>query len=117
MIQIVPHLKILLALNPVDFRKGIDGLVSVCKSQLHEDPFSGAVFVFRNRSHTALKLIVYDGQGFWLCQKRFSRGRLGWWPQSNGEALHPLAAQELSVLLYNGNPVDAGFSEPWRKLH
>jgi transposase len=116
MIQIVPHLKILLALDPVDFRKGIDGLVSVCKNQLQQDPFSGALFVFRNRSATALKLIVYDGQGFWLSLKRFSRGPLAWWPDSNGQTLHPLAAQELSVLLYNGNPVDAHFSESWRKL-
>lgn len=117
MIQIVPHLKILLALNPVDFRKGIDGLVSVCKNQLQQDPFSGSVFVFRNRSATALKLIVYDGQGFWLCMKRLSRGRLAWWPPADGQSLHPLAAQELTVLLYNGNPVDARFAEPWRKLH
>lgn len=64
MIQIVPQLKILLAYEAVDFRKGIDGLVGVCRNQLQQDPFCGTVFLFRNRSATAVKLLVYDGQGF-----------------------------------------------------
>ncbi|MGH9845586.1 MAG: IS66 family insertion sequence element accessory protein TnpB [Blastocatellia bacterium] len=60
MIQLVPQLKILLACQPVDFRKGIDSLAALCKARLDENPFSGALFVFRNRSGTALKLLVYD---------------------------------------------------------
>jgi transposase len=60
MIQLVPQLKILLAFEPVDFRKGIDSLAAVCKLRLEQDPFSGTLFVFRNRSGTALKLLVYD---------------------------------------------------------
>lgn len=116
MIQLVPQLKILLAYEPVDFRKGIDSLVALCKARLDQDPFSGALFVFRNRSGTALKLLVYDGQGFWLCQKRFSQGRLHWWPQATDTLLHPLEAQQLSVLLYNGLPEQAGFASAWRKI-
>jgi transposase len=116
MIQLVPQLKILLACQPVDFRKGIDSLVALCKAQLAEDPFSGALFVFRNRSGTALKLLVYDGQGFWLCLRRFSQGRLRWWPRAQDTPLHPLEAQQLQVLLYHGWPDRAGFSDPWRKI-
>ena len=116
MIQLVPHLRILLACHPVDFRKGIDSLVSLCKSQLLEDPFSGTLFVFRNRRATALKLLVYDGQGFWLCLKRFSQGRLAWWPASSASLIHPLDAQQLSVLIYNGLPDQARFQDHWRKL-
>jgi transposase len=115
MIQLVPQLKILLAFEPVDFRKGIDSLAAVCRSQLEQDPFSGALFVFRNRAGTALKLLVYDGQGYWLCIKRFSKGRLNWWPQDD-TPLHPLQAQQLSVLLYNGSPDQARFADDWRKL-
>ena len=115
MIQLVPQLKILLAYQPVDFRKGIDSLVALCKGPLAQDPFSGALFVFRNRSGTALKLLVYDGQGFWLCLKRFSQGRLHWWPQAD-TPLHTLEAQQLSVLLYNGLPDQARFAAPWRKI-
>ena len=77
MLQITPQMKILVALAPVDFRKGIDGLVQLCKATLEHDPFSGAVFAFRNRRATAVKVLVYDGQGFWLCQKRLSRGCSG----------------------------------------
>ncbi len=53
MIQLVPQLKILLAVEPVDFRKGIDTLAAVCKQRLSQDPMSGALFVFRNKSGTA----------------------------------------------------------------
>jgi hypothetical protein len=70
MLAITPQMKILVALAPVDFRKGIDGLVQLCKATLELDPFSGAVFAFRNRRATAVKVLVYDGQGFWLCQKK-----------------------------------------------
>ena len=73
MIQLTPQMRILVALEPADFRRGIDGLASVCKQTLREDPFSGCVFVFRNRRATALKVLVYDGQGFWLCQASFQR--------------------------------------------
>jgi transposase len=55
MIQLVPQLKILLACQPVDFRKGIDSLAALCKAKLDQEPMSGAVFVFRNRRGTALK--------------------------------------------------------------
>jgi len=60
MIQLVPQLKILLACEPVDFRKGIDSLAALCKGQLDQDPLSGIMLVFRNRSGTALKVLTYD---------------------------------------------------------
>jgi transposase len=69
MIQITPQMRVLVAAEPVDFRKGIDGLVRVCRDYIRTDPFSGTFFVFRSRKATAIKLLVYDGRGFWLCQK------------------------------------------------
>jgi transposase len=116
MIQLPPHLKILVATRPCDFRKGIDSLVALCRNQFAEEPFSGTMFVFRNRAGTSLKLLVYDGQGFWLCQKRFSQGKILWWPESEDAILHPLLAQQLVVLIYNGNPERADFAQNWRKL-
>ena len=80
MIQITPQMRILAAIEPADFRRGIDGLARLCKDVLKHDPFNGWVFVFRNRSATALKILVYDGQGFWLCHKRLSSGKFRWWP-------------------------------------
>ena len=116
MIQLVPHLKIMLAIEPVDFRQGIDRLAALCQQQFDQDPMSGTLFVFRNRRATALKLLIYDSQGYWLCLKRFSQGKISWWPTSTAQKLHPLAAQQLSVLLYNGNPLQADFAPAWRKL-
>ena len=78
MIQVTPQMRILVAVEPADFRKGIDGLARLCKEALKRDPFGGGVFVFRNRRATAIKALVYDGQGFWLCHKRLSRGRFRW---------------------------------------
>ena len=49
MIQITPQMRVLVAVDPVDFRKGIDGLASLCRGLLSSDPFSGTVFVFRSR--------------------------------------------------------------------
>lgn len=116
MIQLTPHMRILLACEPIDFRKGLDGLIAVCRDRFHHDPFSGTLFLFRNKSRTAIKMIVYDGHGYWLFIRRFSEGKLCWWPKSTGDVLTPLAAQELSILLYNGNPEQARLAEPWRRL-
>jgi len=116
MLQLPPQLSVLLAVEPVDFRKGIDTLSALCRLKLQQDPLSGSLFVFRNRSSTSLKLLVYDGTGFWLCTKRFSRGKLCWWPAAADSAVHPLAAQQLSVLLYHGHPQLARFTADWRKL-
>ena len=80
MIQVTPQMRILLAVQPTDFRKGIDGLAQVCRQVLQKDPFSGYVFIFRNKRATAIKVLMYDGQGFWLCQKRLSEGRFNWQP-------------------------------------
>ena len=80
MIQITPQMRILVAVEAVDFRKGIDGLARVSREVLQADPFCGALFVFRNRRGTAIKILVYDSQGFWLAQERLSRGHFRWWP-------------------------------------
>jgi transposase len=71
-------MKILVAAVPADFRPGIDGPARLCWEALRHDPFAGAVFDCRNRNATALKLVMNDGQGFWLCRERLSRGRFPW---------------------------------------
>jgi transposase len=117
MIQITPQMRVLVATEPADFRKGIDGLARICKDVLQQDPFGGCVFVFRNRAATAIKALVYDGQGFWLCYKRLSRGRFRWWPTPQTTAVAAaLAAHQLSVLFAAGNPADAQGAPPWRPV-
>jgi len=117
MIQLTPQLNILLAYEPADFRKGIDGLIALCSSQLDAPVYDGTLFVFRNRGGTALKILCFDGVGWWLVIRRFSQGRLQWWPKAQADALtHSLLAQQLQVLLYNGLPEQASFASPWRAL-
>ena len=115
MIAITPHMRILLAIQPADFRKGIDGLAQLCRKHLKSDPFSGAVFVFRNKQATALKILVYDGQGFWLCQKRLSKGRFTWWPTGE-EVVNTLDVHQLQLLIWNGDLATVKVSPQWKKI-
>jgi transposase len=79
-LQITPQMRILVAVEAVDGRKGIDSRVQLCREKLDADPFSGCLFVFRSRRATSIRVLAYDGQGFWLAQKRLSKGRFVWWP-------------------------------------
>jgi transposase len=116
MLQITPQMKVLVAIEPADFRSGIDGLAQRCRAHLGADPFAGTVFVFRNRRRTALKLLVYDGQGFWLCHKRLSRGHFTWWPAAVDRVSTRLQAHELAVLISAGDPSHVRAQEPWRRV-
>jgi transposase len=116
MLQITPQMKILVAIEPADFRKGIDGLARLCRESLEQDPFAGTVFVFRNRRGTALKVLMYDGQGFWLCHKRLSAGRFKWWPSGAQDTTQTMAAHQLLVLLSAGNPTTAAAAPDWRPV-
>jgi transposase len=115
MLQVTPQMRVLVAIEPVDFRRGMDGLAQLCREKLKEDPFRGTVFVFRNRQRKAIKLLVYDGQGFWLCHKRMSQGRFKHWP-SSPEAATVLAAHAFHVLLCGGNPSATEAAPVWRKV-
>jgi transposase len=115
MIQTSPTLRILVATQPVDFRKGIDGLAALCRAQLQQDPMTGCAFVFRNRRATAVKILLYDGQGYWLCQKRLSQGKFPHWPEGQA-ACHDLAAHQLSVLLAGGDGLAAAGAPLWRSV-
>ena len=116
MIQITPQMRVLLAVKPVDFRKGIDGLVATCRGVLRSDPFSCYVFIFRNKRASAIKVLMYDGQGFWLCQKRLSTGRFRWWPVKSEQPLRALAVYELQLLIWNGNPGKAPVAALWKPI-
>jgi transposase len=104
MIQVTPQMRIVAAVEPADFRRGIDGLARLCKDVLKHDPFNGWVFVFRNRSAKALKILVYDGQGFWLCHK------------GARAATKTLAVHQMQVLLSAGNPEATQAAPVWRAV-
>jgi transposase len=119
MIQITPQMRILVAVEAVDGRKGIDSLARLCQERLQTYPFSGCLFVFRSRRITAIRILVYDGQGFWLAQKRLSKGRFRWWPEGRNtrEVARSLAAHQLQVLLAAGDPTATQAAPAWRPLN
>src|SRR3954464_15804613 len=115
MLQITPQMRILVALESVEGRKGIDSLVQLRREKLAADPFSGCVFVFRSRSATSIRVLAYDGQGFWLAQKRLSKGRFIWWPNGS-EPARTLEAYQAQLLLAAGNP-DPPAAPLWRRVN
>jgi len=114
MIAITPQMRILMAVEAVDGRKGIDGLTRLCQEKLQADPFSGCLVFFRSRRGTSIRILVFDGQGFWLAQKRLSKGRFVWWP-SGQEPTRVLEAHQAQMLLVAGNP-DAKAAPVWRRV-
>lgn len=119
MIQVTPQMRILVAIEAVDGRKGIDSLARLCQEKLTADPFSGCLFVFRSRRGTSVRILTYDGQGFWLAQKRLSKGRFRWWPEglNSCQVASRLEAHQLQVLLAAGNPTATQAAPPWRPLN
>jgi len=111
MIQLTPHHQLFVWIPAIDFRKGIDSLVGYCRKELAQNPFSGALFAFRNKRGSAVKLLIYDGTGFWLMQKRFSQGVLQYWPKDQSIKL---CATTLMVILNQGEP--CSMSPSWREL-
>ena len=100
MIHLTAHTPIQVAIQRVDFRKGIDGFVALCQYQLEQNPRSGTLYVFLNRNATMVRILAYDqsGPGYWLMTKRLSKGRYQGWPQGESP-LSPMAAHRLRQLL------------------
>jgi transposase len=114
LIQITPQLRILVAVEAIDGRKGIDSLTQLCREKLDADPFSGCLFIFRSRSAKSIRILAYDGQGFWLATKRLSKGRFRWWPTGR-EASRTLHAHQAQLLLAAGNP-ETEAAPVWRQV-
>src|SRR4051794_41067500 len=95
-------------------RKGIAALAQLCREKLDAHPLSGCVFIFRTRRQTTIKLLTYDGQGFWIATKRLSKGKFSWWPTGD-EPARVLRAHQAQMLLAAGNP-EAEAPPSWRPL-
>jgi transposase len=90
--------RVYLACGKTDMRKSINGLTAIVESSFALDPFDGTLFVFCNRSRDRIKIVEWDGDGFWLYFKRLERGRFRW-PEPGEEATMTLSGEELSILL------------------
>ena len=114
MLQLTAKHKIFIGIQPIDFRCGIDGIAEYCKNILDQDPFSGHIFVFRNRNSKSIKILYYDSQGYWLCNKRLSQGKFQWWPQNQQQILE-LSISQLNNLLWNDMPANITGNQ-WRSI-
>ena len=92
MITIRPDLKVLVAAQPVDFRKGMDALAGLVAEGLSENPYAGAIFVFRSKRTDRVKILAFDGTGLILATKRLEEGRFTW-PPIQGGVVRLTAAQ------------------------
>jgi transposase len=97
MILVPSGVRILLAAQPVDFRKGMDGLAALVQQALQADPFQGDVFIFRPKRADRVKILVFDGTGLCLYSKRLEAGRFCW--PSPADGVVRLSAAQLSTLL------------------
>jgi len=107
MLALTPHLRIFVAFDPIDFRCGMNRLAQIAKDLFSEDPQSGVLFVFRNRRQSEVKMLVYDGSGYYLIHRRLSSGRLAFWPKTLLQQKEPgitVESSELLVLLRGGDP-------------
>lgn len=90
--------RVYLACGKTDMRKSINGLSAIVESCFRLDPFANAVFVFCNRRHDRVKILEWDGDGFWLYFKRLEKGRFRW-PDVGDDATLTLTGDALSTLL------------------
>jgi len=90
--------RVFLAVGSTDCRKQINGLASIVEYSFKLDPYDGALFVFCNRNRTLIKILEWDGDGYWLHLKRLERGHFRW-PAPGEEATMTLTGEELAYLL------------------
>jgi transposase len=93
-----PATRIYLAVDAVDMRKGFEGLYGLVRDRLGEEPLSGHLYLFTNRSKTRVKALVWDGSGLWVCAKRLEKGRFRWPEGKDGPSI-TLRAEEFTMLV------------------
>jgi len=98
MLSLSPATRVFLALAPIDGRKGFNGLYTLVKEMLQQEPTSGFLFVFLNKRRNRLKVLTYDGSGLWLLTKRLDRGTDAA-PVGQGQSLN-LRPEDLTLLIH-----------------
>lgn len=112
--MILTHsLKICLAIEPRDMRKSFDGLAAIVRNELKEEPASRQLFVFSNRQRNRVKILYWDGTGFWVLAKRLERGRFSWPdPRHHPDKRVTMAPEALEMIL-SGIDLRQGARKIW----
>lgn len=103
--------KIYIAVEAIDMRKGFEGLHGLVRDHLGQDPLSGHLFLFTNKTKTRLKALVWDGSGLWVCAKRLEKGRFRW-PETEDVRSLTMRTEELAMLV-NGLDVKQTRQRKW----
>jgi transposase len=111
MLSLSPATRVFLALRPVDGRLGFNGLYTLVKETLQQEPTSGFVFAFLNKRRNRLKILTYDGSGLWLLTKRLDRGTYAA-PVGEGHSLH-LRPEDLTLLIHG---IESASRRAWHRL-
>jgi transposase len=106
-----PATRIYLAVEAVDMRKGFEGLYGLVRDHLGQDPLSGHLFLFTNRTRTRLKALAWDGSGLWVCAKRLERGRFRW-PEATDCSVS-MRPEELAMLISGMDVAQARSRANW----
>jgi len=113
MLSFSGSLKVFVAIEACDLRKGFDGLHALVTQRLGEDPREGALFVFCNRRHTRLRILCWDGTGYWLLTKRLEKGTFAW-PSGNEPTKTKLRlTPQALTMLTDGVDLRGGTLRPW----
>jgi transposase len=99
MLTLAPTVKVYLARGTTDLRKGFDGLAGAVRELMCQDPASGHLFVFRGRRRHLVKILYWDGSGFWVLAKRLARGTFAWPAVDDDRQVVELRPDQLSALL------------------
>lgn len=111
MLSFSGSLRVFVAVEPCDMRKGYEGLSALAGEVLGEDVRSGAIFVFSNKRRTRLKILYFDGTGLWLMNKRLESGTFSW-PKADGRTKLRLKAEALAMLT-DGIDLRGAKMRPW----
>lgn len=105
-------LRVCLAVEPVDLRRGFEGLALMVRGSLHEDERSSQLFVFTNRRRDRVRLLYWDGTGTWILTKRLEAGTFAWPKIPDGQSKLRLRPEALEMLL-SGIDLKGARLRPW----
>lgn len=113
MLSFTGGLRVWVCVDPVDMRKGFDGLSGLVNERLKESLRGGGIFAFTNKRRTRLKLLYFDGTGLWMMIKRLERGTFFWPKPAEGGQGRMLLTPEAFALLTDGIDMHRATMRPW----
>jgi transposase len=115
MLQISPANRVYVVHESISFNLGFKGMIGFCRNILGVEPMTGEYFVFRSKTKKQVRILTYDGDGWWLATKVFSKGRIHDWLTGDGR-YQQLPARDLMVLLWRGSIKQVQFPDFWKRI-